>query len=40
MQERVLNIASYLNKYGLSFIETIQRVIEESDFSTHLIVEL
>lgn len=40
MQERAFNVLYFLNKYGLSFIRTLQEVIESSDWTKHSLVEL
>ncbi|MGQ9804456.1 MAG: bacillithiol biosynthesis cysteine-adding enzyme BshC [Chlorobiales bacterium] len=40
LQERVFNIIYFLDKYGISFIRTVQEAIESSDWSKHLVVEL
>ena len=40
LQERALNVMYFLNKYGMSFLQTVQEAIETSDWSAHLIVEI
>ncbi|MFN3639073.1 MAG: bacillithiol biosynthesis cysteine-adding enzyme BshC, partial [Chloroherpetonaceae bacterium] len=40
LQERALNVMYFLNKYGMSFLQTVQEAIETSDWSAHLIVEV
>ncbi len=40
LQERALNVMYFLNKYGMSFLQTVQETIETSGWSAHLIVEI
>ncbi len=40
LQERVLNVLYVLNKYGLSFVRSVQEAIESSDWTKHTVVEL
>ncbi|MFQ3607886.1 MAG: bacillithiol biosynthesis cysteine-adding enzyme BshC [Chloroherpetonaceae bacterium] len=40
LQERALNVLYFLNKYGLSFIRTVQDAVEASDWTKHTVVEL
>lgn len=40
LQERALNVIYFLNKYGFSFIRTVQEAIEASDWTKHIVVEL
>lgn len=40
LQERTLNVLMFINKYGLSFIRTIQEAVESCDWSAHCVVEL
>lgn len=39
MQERALNVAYFLGKYGLSFIDAIQRAIESETWDRHWVAE-
>jgi bacillithiol biosynthesis cysteine-adding enzyme BshC len=40
MQERVLNVCGFINKYGFDFMNVIKQVVESSEWNAHLAVEL
>ncbi len=40
MQERVVNVCYFLNKYGINLLQTLKKNIQESSEEKHIVVEL